>query len=403
MSDDVDLFAPVPGFRFAGISCGMKANGDRDLALAVADQPVVSAAVLTRNLVRAAPVDVVAERVKRGKTRAILVNSGNANAVTGAEGMKATLETTGALAAALDVPPEQVLPASTGVIGVLLPTEKVTGATPALLAAARPDGIEDFAEAIRTTDRYRKVSRRVVARGKRRAYSVLAVAKGAGMIHPDMATTLGFVFTDAPVKRSFLRQALRAAIDDTFNRITVDGDTSTNDTVVALASGAGGGAKLTGECQTSERLVRAMREVLEDVAKMIVADGEGAEHVARIEVRGCASDADATRIARTIATSPLVKTALHGKDPNWGRILAAAGRAGVRFDPKRATLDIGGQRVLERGRPVMDAEREAAASEAMAGPEVDILLKLREGRGRGWYWTSDLGHAYVTLNADYRS
>ena len=399
-----DLLAPIPGFRFAGVHCGLKKKeGALDLGVVIADEPAVSAAVLTRNLVRAAPVEVVAERIKRGKTRALLVNSGNANACTGAPGMRATLETSAALAAALDCPPEQVLPASKGVIGVLLPAEKVNGAIAQLVAAARPEGVADFAEAIRTTDRFRKVARRKVRAGKKRSYSVLAVAKGAGMIHPDMATTLAFVFTDAPVKRSFLKSALKSAIDASFNRITVDGDTSTNDTVAVLASGAGGGPKLAGECSTSRRFVEALHGTLTEVAKMIVADGEGAEHIARIEVRGAATDTDATKIARTIATSPLVKTALHGKDPNWGRILAAAGRAGASFDPAKATLDIGGVRVFERGKPIMDAACEARASAAMEAAELYIVLRVREGKGRGWYWTSDLGHAYVTLNADYRS
>lgn len=400
--DDAAPSPRVPGFRFASIASGIKPNGALDLALAVADRPVAAAAVLTQNMVRAAPVDLVEARVKGGEIGAILVNSGNANAVTGAEGMKAALDTTARVAEALGLKAAQVLPASTGVIGVLLPADRIVEATPRLVAGLSADGLGGFAEAIRTTDRYKKIAQRSFAWGGR-TYEVVAVAKGAGMIHPNMATTLGFVFTDAPVELHFLREALRASIEDSFNRITVDGDTSTNDTVVAMASGASGGDQLTGDCEGSALLRAAMLQVLEDVAKAIVADGEGAERIARIEVRGAKSDAEATQIARTIATSPLVKTALHGKDPNWGRILAAAGRAGVRFDPDKADLDIGGQRVLQQGKPVMDAAREAAASAAMAEPEVEIEFTLSEGSGRGWYWACDLGHAYVSLNADYRS
>lgn len=391
----MSVLAPVSGFRFAGIACGIKKEQRLDLGAIVADAACPVAAVLTRNRVRAAPVDLCAQRLGAPHARAFLVNSGNANAATGDEGRAAAERAVEAFARAADLAPEQVLPASTGVIGVVLPDAKIVAAAPTLVASLEPHGVESFSKAILTTDRGPKVSRRTFT-SNGASHQVLAIAKGAGMIHPDMATTLAFVVTDARMDATTLRAALRRATDHTFNRITVDGDTSTNDCILAMASGERGEA-------ASGDFEQALADALGEVAQMIVADGEGAEHVARIVVRGTANDAEALRIARTIATSPLVKTAMHGCDPNWGRILAAAGRAGVDFSVAATSVCIGETAVFESGRAAMTPDRESAASQTMSQPLYEILVEVGAGPGNAHYLTCDLGHPYVTLNADYRS
>ncbi len=391
----------VPGFRFAGIHAGIKKNGRPDLALAVADEPVAAAAVFTTNVVRAAPVDVAEERVRAGKIRAVLVNSGNANACTGKEGMRATLASTAAVARALGATPEQVLPASTGVIGQPLPAGIIEAAVPAIVDAVAEDGAPRFATAIMTTDKAEKTAHRAV-KLPGGTVTVLGICKGAGMIHPNMATMLGFVFTDAKVAPGILGKLLRRGADATFNRISVDGDTSTNDTLAIFASGRTG-APIGAGSPALAKLERAVLEVLEELAVQIVSDGEGAEHAVRVEVKGAATAADAVKAARAIATSPLVKTALHGCDPNWGRIVAAAGRSGARFDPSKVDVRIGDVVVFKAGKPVMDAPTEARASAVMKEPRYTITVKLGGGDGADHYFTSDLGHEYVRINADYRS
>jgi glutamate N-acetyltransferase/amino-acid N-acetyltransferase len=390
------MTAKVRGFRFSGISANIKNNGRRDLALVVADQPAVAAAVFTRNLVRAAPVLVAERRCGSGRARAILVNSGNANACTGEAGLAATLESTAAVARALRIDPDEVLPASTGVIGSLLPAERIVAATPALVQALDDAGHEAFADAICTTDRWPKLAHAELAGGS----SVLGIAKGAGMIHPELgppqATLLGFLFTDAQVSHAILSRTLQAAVDETFNACSVDGDTSTNDTIVALASGASGRPCDDAALQT------AFTRVCEELARSVVADGEGTEHTVELSVSGLADNEGARRIARTVATSLLVKTALQGKDANWGRILAAAGRAGVPFNPERARLSIGGVEIVRHGMAVgSEAEREA--NQRMREASYRIELQLGAGTGHARYWMADLGHGYVDVNASYRS
>lgn len=394
------LYAPVPGFRFAALAAGIKKKeGALDVGLLVADADVSTAAVFTKNRVKAAPVRVAARRVRGGVARAVLVNAGNANACTGAAGTKATLASTAAIARALGVDPARVVPASTGVIGVPLPAEKIEAVAPRLVKKLSEGGVRHFSRAILTTDRGPKLARVDFEVGGQTA-TVLAIAKGAGMIHPNMATTLAFVVTDAKVKAEDLSVALRAATELTFNRISVDGDTSTNDAIVAMASGATG-ATLRGASLAVFQ--RALEEALEGVALQIVADGEGAEHVAKIVVEGATSDRAALQIARTMATSSLVKTAMHGQDPNWGRLLAAAGRSGARFDPERAEVRLGDVVVFRDGLTTMDAATEARAAKVMAKARYEIGLRLREGSGSAFYWTCDLGHEYVRINADYRS
>lgn len=391
----------VAGFRFSGCAAGIKKRGGLDLGLIVADEPVMAAGVYTRNLVRAAPVELTMARVAAGgRVQAILVNSGNANACTGAAGMEAALVSTRAVAQALGVDEGLVVPASTGVIGALLPAEKLVAAVPELVAGLRTEGVEAFAEAICTTDRWPKVATGSVRCVDGSLANLVGVAKGAGMIHPDVglphATMLAFVMTDAIVQHSELEQALARAAELSFNACTVDGDTSTNDTVLALASGKSGRRAAEGA------LFEGLLEVCCELAKQMVLDGEGAEHAVEIRVEGLESEAAARAVARTVATSLLVKTALFGKDANWGRLLAAAGRAGVVFDPKRASISVAGSLILEDGKP-LGAEAEAQATRGMAEQCYRIVMSLGSGPGSFTYLTSDLGHGYVDVNAGYRT
>lgn len=396
------MSARVKGFRFAGIRAGIKSSDALDLGLVFAERPAVAAGVFTRNRVRAAPVLISERRLRSGQCQAILANSGNANACTGPQGRKTALALTRAAASSLGVPAAWVVPASTGVIGVQLPRQSIEAAIPALVSDLSESGVVRFARAIMTTDRGPKIARAEVRVGGA-SCRVLGVAKGAGMIHPNMATTLAFVTTDASLRSGTLRRLLRQAVEPTFNRCSVDGDTSTNDSIYALASGAATSRLVEEGSSTGRRFAQALTEVLESLAKMIVADGEGAEHLVRIEVRGARSDSDAVQIARTIAGSQLVKTALYGCDPNWGRILAAAGRSGARFNPDHVSVKIGDVPIFNRGTPVMTSRTEAKAAATMKRSEYVISVAVGRGAGLGHYWTCDLGHGYVQINADYRT
>ncbi|HYP90535.1 MAG TPA: bifunctional glutamate N-acetyltransferase/amino-acid acetyltransferase ArgJ [Polyangiaceae bacterium] len=386
----------VEGFRFGAVSAGIRKDGRIDLALAVCDRPAVTAALFTRNLVKAAPVLVSAERASAGVARAVLANAGCANAVTGEQGLTAVRVTTAAVAKALGISPEEVLAASTGVIGAHLPSDKIAAQAPALADKVTAEGHEDFALAICTTDRWTKI-----AEAEADGAKLLGIAKGAGMIHPDVggvphATMLVFIFTDAVVEQAVLARALAEASDVTFNACSVDGDTSTNDTVIAMASGA------SGRTPSEATLQAALTKICDQLARSMVADGEGANHVAEIKVKGLASRADAKEAAKTIATSMLVKTALFGEDINWGRILAAAGRAGVSFDPRRAAIRVGDVVIVKDGAPI-GAEAEKRANEFLKQPSYTIELTLGDGPGEFRYLTSDLGHGYIDVNAGYRS
>ncbi|HMJ52036.1 MAG TPA: bifunctional glutamate N-acetyltransferase/amino-acid acetyltransferase ArgJ [Polyangiaceae bacterium] len=396
----------VAGFRFSAAAAEIKTQGRLDFALAAADTPASVAGLFTTNIVRAAPVVLAAERARRGRAQALLVNSGCANACTGEAGLAAAHDTTAAVARALALDPRHVLPASTGVIGTHLPVERLVARVPALVAELAPDGADRFAEAILTTDRGPKVAH---ARGEiaGRPFTVLGIAKGAGMIHPTVAplvphaTMLAFLFTDAVADARALEAALGRVAEETFNRASVDGDTSTNDALIALASGRAGTETGHG-AELAPQLEEAMGLVSERLARAMVADGEGAEHLVEIVVSGTTSHADALVIARTIATSPLVKTALYGQDPNWGRVLGAAGRAGVAFDPNRARIAIGGVVIVERGVGV-GTEQEGKARLVMAEPSYTIEVVLGDGPGRARYLACDLGIGYVRCNASYRS
>ncbi len=388
-----------PGFQAAGVAAGIKKNGRRDLGVIVADAPASVAGVFTRNRVQAAPVLLDRERVKSGICRAVIVNSGNANCCTGAEGFRRAEGMARAAALALGAPEEQVLVASTGVIGEPLPLDRIEAAVPALLGALHHDGVADFAEAIMTTDRVPKaLSRQVTLDGK--TVTLTGVVKGAGMIRPDVATMLCFLMTDLKADPGLLFEMLRAAADRTFNRITVDGDTSTNDTILLMASGVSGADAGIPKVKTGFQA--ALDEVMLALAKWVVKDAEGSNKLVTVEVRGALSDADALRIAETIAHSPLVKTALFGEDANWGRILAAAGRAGVRLDPERVDVFIGPVRMV-RGGMGCGKEAETEATRVLKGDEFSIAVELHLGPGRATVFTCDFSLDYVKINADYRS
>jgi len=390
-----------PGFRFAGLHCGVKKVIKPDLGLIVADGEVPAAAVFTRNRVRAAPVLVSEAHVKAGIARAVVVNSGNANACTGTRGLQDAQAMAAFTARALGCDEKRVLVASTGVIGEALPIERVVEALPRLAKSARPDGLDDFTRAIMTTDRFEKRSLALVSLGPKTRARVVGVAKGAGMIAPNMATTLAFVVTDAAVSKGLLKTALREEVEETFNQASVDGDTSTNDSVFLMASGAAKNRPIE-DGDRAKAFRAALREVLGDLAQQIVRDGEGATHVVRIEVQGAHSDEAARVVARRIGLSPLVKTAIFGADPNWGRILAAIGNAGVEIDPDKIDVAVGEVEVC-RGGAAVGPEADRGAHEVMRRGEYTIRVHLHAGRGTGHHLTCDLTVDYVKLNAEYKT
>jgi glutamate N-acetyltransferase/amino-acid N-acetyltransferase len=390
--------APL-GFRAAAVAAGIKP--DRlDLALLVADRPCAAAGVFTANLAQAAPVIVSREHLRGGRARAVVVNAGCANAATGSGGLDDAREMASVAARAVGCPVEEVVVASTGVIGVRLPMEKVRRGIVEAAGRLEPGGGASAARAILTTDTKPKEVA-VELRVGSAAAVVGAMAKGAGMIAPNMATMLAFFTTDATVERVLLGRALREAVGDSLNRITVDGDTSTNDCAVVLASGARPGAVIDREGPAFDAFRQALTEAARRIARMLVRDGEGVTRIAEVRVEGARTGGEADRIARTVAESPLVKTALHGGDPNWGRVLAAVGRADVPLDVGKVSVWIGDVHVAENGAAREYDERVAAA--AMREDPVRLRIRLGEGSAAGWMWTSDLSHGYVDINAHYRS
>lgn len=391
------------GFSFAAKHCGLK-KSKLDVALFISESPASAAALFTTNRVQAAPVRVCREHLSksRGKVRGLIVNSGNANCCTGPQGLAASRATAAALGKALECKPQEILVCSTGVIGAPLRVEKIIDSLPELLVARKSEGeaFEQSARAIMTTDtRPKWASAKCRIGGKQ--VRVLGCAKGSGMIHPNMATMLSFIFTDAAASPALLSRALRAACASTFNAITVDGDTSTNDTLAIFANGRSGAPKLSAGGRDYENFCQALSRVCESLALAIVEDGEGAQRVIEIEVRSAPSDRSADQVARTIANSCLVKTALAGADPNWGRILAAAGRSGVNFDFERVDIWLAGISVCRRGREHPFDER--VAHEKMLAKRVPIVVDMHAGQGRARVWTCDLTKDYVHINASYRT
>jgi glutamate N-acetyltransferase/amino-acid N-acetyltransferase len=392
------------GFRFSATACGLKKTGALDLALLSSDVPASAAAVFTQNLVVAAPVVVSKAHLKasKGRMRAVIVNAGNANCATGALGYAASIRTVEETARHLRCRPDEVAVCSTGVIGVPLPVEKIVRALSGVTKNRRPSArsFAEFSLAICTTDTRPKTATASFKMAGKRVHLV-GCSKGAGMIHPNMATTLAFVATDANISPSLLQKTLRDVTTRTFNAISIDGDTSTNDTLLVLANGAAGAPSIKAGSTAHRAFSKALEEVCHSLALQIVADGEGAQRVIEIEVRGARNENAARRVGQTIATSPLVKTAFAGGDPNWGRIFAAAGRSGVKFDPNRVDIHMAGIPVLRHGQPLDFNER--AASSRLLEKSVHIVVNLRAGRAVARYWTCDFTAEYVRINASYRT
>ncbi len=388
------------GFRYAALASGIKKKNTPDLGLIVSDSPAACAGVFTRNRVVAAPLQVTKPRIATGRCQAILANSGNANACTGDSGLQVARDCAALVARQLAIEEDLVAVASTGVIGQLLPMQPFVEGVPTLISQLSAEGANRFAEAIMTTDRFAKCA---AAQGEiaGRSYRILGLAKGAGMIHPDMATMLGFVMTDATLEADQLQRLLGPAVENSFNSITVDGDTSTNDMVLVLANGAAG-ARIEPQSPEEADFAAQLEEVLLALAKMIVRDGEGATKVAEIRVVGARDHGQARTVARTVATSSLVKTAFFGEDANWGRIIAAVGYSGVDIDPERVDILFDEVLVARAGLSV-GPQVEEAATAVLQQPEFCVTIDLQLGPARASYYTSDLTYDYVKINADYRT
>ncbi len=399
----------MKGFKFAGIYAGIKKNGPRDLGLIFCDKPATAAALFTKNRVVAAPVILGKKTIKRGVCQAVLVNSGNANCFTGSQGLLDARATAAMVAKEFNIPEDLVMVSSTGVIGAPLPMDRFKSGVPRLkeeigLKNKIPTGsLEDFAQAILTTDTCQKIVREkgsIETPQGPKAVSIMGIAKGSGMIRPDMATMLAYVLTDADLTATDLHQALLAANERSFNRITVDGDTSTNDTLLCLASGEGPA------CIRDDAGLTVFQNLLEKVClklgKMIVKDGEGATKVIQITVRGGKTQEDAFKAAEAIAHSNLVKTAIYGEDPNWGRITAAAGRSGAFVDPDKMDLYFEKIPLVLKGCWLGQAAEKKAA-QVMKAPEINIVLDLNLGDKTDRFLFCDFSENYVKINADYRS
>jgi glutamate N-acetyltransferase/amino-acid N-acetyltransferase len=399
-TNQVGITAPL-GFQAAGIHCGIKKPGLLDLALCVSDVSGPIAGVFTKNRVAAAPVVLGRHHLRSHHGRAILVNSGNANACTGTPGLVAAKTMAMAVARQLAIPVRHVFVGSTGVIGRVLPIDRITAAVPTLFARLSVSGGDDAAQAILTTDlRPKTVARQARIGG--RVVTVGGMAKGSGMIHPNMATMLAYMTTDAAIAPAALQQALRAAVDHSFNCITVDGDTSTNDTVLCLANGFADNRAIQQDTKPYRDFERLLTEAAQELALMICRDGEGVTKVVKILVTGATTTAAAKRVADTIATSNLVKTALFGEDANWGRVMAAIGRAGVAIDPRRVTVRFDDVVMVRRGVGMgLDAERKIA--QVFKQKEFAITVHLGQGPAQAHRWTTDLSYDYVRINASYRS
>ena len=389
----------APGFMLSGVSAGLKKDGKRDLALIFSAVPARASAIFTKNLIKGAPLLVAEERIRSGLCQAIVINSANANACTGERGYRDSLGVAEVVSRRLGIDEPLVIPSSTGVIGERLPAGKIKKSIPKLVRNLGEDNVREAAEAIMTTDSFPKYASRQFAAGEKTA-TVSAIGKGAGMICPDMATMLCFIMTDLNIRRKALSKALAEAAGGSFNAITVDGDTSPNDSVFILANGALGNREITEKSGDYRKFVDALSSLCGEIAEMIVSDGEGATKVVRISVTEARTESDAEKIARTIAASQLVKTAFYGEDANWGRIVAAAGRAGVKFDPEKIKLYFDGTEVFSKG---VRSKPESRFASVFKKPSFTVALSLGEGRAAYSILTSDLSHKYVSINSDYRT
>jgi glutamate N-acetyltransferase/amino-acid N-acetyltransferase len=391
--------APIAGVRLAAAACGLKKTGAPDVLFVALDPGTTAAGVFTRSRCPSAPVDWCRKALPAGSGRAVVVNAGNANAFTGKAGVVTVEATVAAAAREVGCRPEEVYIASTGVIGQPLPADRVARHLHDLAGAFGTDW-SAAAEAIRTTDTFAKAATRTATIGGTQV-AITGIAKGSGMIAPDMATMLSFVFTDAAIPAPLLQRALAAAVDQSFNAITVDGDTSTSDTLMLFATAKAGNPAPADAAGLAD-FQRALNDLTADLARQVVCDGEGAQKLITIAVSGAISDRSARRIGLAIANSPLVKTAVAGEDANWGRIVMAVGKSGEPADRDRLGIAIGGVQVAQGGM-VVDGYDEAPVAAHMKTGSIDIAVDIGIGRGRATVWTCDLTHGYISINADYRS
>jgi glutamate N-acetyltransferase/amino-acid N-acetyltransferase len=391
----------MKGFRFSAVEAAIKKPGRLDLALIFSDLPAQVAALYTTNKVQAAPVLISRARSHNGSCRALLVNSGNANACTGEQGMLDALECGRRTAEALGLPDEELLLASTGVIGQPLPMERFRKGIQPLVDGLDHGSLEDVAHAIMTTDTFVKIEQRRGEAGGR-GYSIEGIAKGAGMIQPNMATMLSFLVTDAAVDAAFLRSAFSEAVDGSFNAITVDGDTSTNDTALIIANGAAENPCIMAGTPEGDAFIALLHDVLLSLAKLIVKDAEGATKFVEIRVKGAAGNADAKKAALAVANSLLVKTAFFGQDANWGRIIAAVGYSGAQLEQDRVEIRFDDVVMASAG-VFAGGDAEAAGTEVLKQKEFKVIIDLKVGAGEAVVYTSDLSYDYVRINADYRT
>ncbi|MGH7356185.1 MAG: bifunctional glutamate N-acetyltransferase/amino-acid acetyltransferase ArgJ [Candidatus Rokuibacteriota bacterium] len=393
----------VPGILAGGVAAGIKPSGKKDLALIHSPTPARAAAVFTSNQVKGAPVLVSMEHIRSGQVQAILASSGCANVCTGERGVKDAREMTKLVGDLLRIPATHVLIAATGVIGVPLPMDKVRAAVPKLVKSLSPQGGRAAAEAILTTDtRPKEAAARLEVGG--RSVTIGGIAKGVAMLEPHLATMFCFVATDAAVARGALNTLVRRAVERSFNRVTVDGDQSTSDTVAVLANGLAENAPLEAGSRGLRQLATGLEAVMGRLARLLVSDGEGATKLVTVSVRGAASRRDALLAARSVANSPLVKTAINGGDPNWGRVMMALGKSAARVEQEKVAIDIqdarGSEKLVERGM-LRDGARLDRVREIMSRPEYEIAIDLGLGRGEDRVWTCDLSEEYVRLNGKY--
>jgi glutamate N-acetyltransferase/amino-acid N-acetyltransferase len=391
--------------KLATAAAGIRYKGRTDVLLAILEKGTTVAGVFTKSKCASAPVEWCRAKLSRGKARALVVNSGNANAFTGKTGKQATAVTAAIAAKAVGCSPNEVFLASTGVIGEPLDAHKFDGVLGSLVETAGPDDYMGAARAIMTTDTFPKVATATVKLGKTEV-TINGMAKGAGMIAPDMATLLSFVFTDAPISASALQSLLKAGVEDTFNAVTIDGDTSTSDTLMAFATGtaaANGAPKISRASDPRlKAFTQALRKVLADLSEQVARDGEGARKLVEIIVEGATTKASARKIAMSVANSPLVKTAIAGEDANWGRVVMAVGKAGEPANRDKLSISFNGIRVAKSGARDSSYD-EAQVSEAMKAPKIQIKISLGLGKGRDRVLTCDLTKEYVAINGDYRS
>jgi glutamate N-acetyltransferase/amino-acid N-acetyltransferase len=389
----------LQGFQFNGITSGIKKNGAKDLGLIYSEVPAAAAGVFTTNRVKAAPVLISQQRIRSGTAQAVLVNSGNANACTGDKGMKAACQLSTTLARKMKIKEEMILVSSTGVIGVHLPVERIQGNIPTLVDGLSSVRIGEFAQSILTTDTCPKIVMKEVEIGNKQV-EIWGVAKGAGMVMPNMATMLAFIMSTASVYPATLRNLLKEGVDQSFNRITVDGETSTNDMVLMLTNGKAGNSVLTEKSRELKKFRDYLFSLLFELSQMVVSDGEGATKLVEIRVEKAGSVNEARTAAFAVANSSLVKTAFYGEEVNWGRIMATLGRCGVAIDPGKVDISFGKVKVVKNG---MACGTEEKAQDVLKQKEFTIVISLNRGKGAFQVSTTDLTPAYVVINSSYRS